>query len=261
MPTKSRLQQNEIRQLIAAYQKSPDDETLQNKLIGHYENLVGALSRKFAGNREAREDLFQVGMMGLFSAMRKYDPSYGRSFESYAVPTIIGEVKRYIRDKTWSVHVPRCIKELSPKIRRASEELTGRLQRSPNIDEIAQAIGESTEKVLETMEMVRSYNALSVDSQINEDSGYGSLTLLDTFGTRDQGYEKVHKKMILETAFKLLSKREKEILLYTYFENLSQKEAGERLGISQMHASRIQRRALQKLRDVLPADGWSSPGI
>lgn len=254
MQTESRLKSNEICQLIAAYQKSPDDEVLQIKLIDHYENLVDSLSGKFAVNREAREDLFQVGMIGLISALKRYDHSYGHSFESFAVPTIIGEIKRYIRDKTWSVHVPRRIKELAPKIRRASEELTASLQRSPSIDEIAEVVGESEESVLETLEMVRSYRALSVDSQIDADSDRGALTLLDTFGFHDQGYEQVHEKMLLESGFKKLSKREKEVLLFTYFDNLSQKEAGERLGISQMHASRIQRKALQKLREALPAD-------
>lgn len=256
MPTKSQQQQIEIQQLILAYQKDPGNESLQTKLIHHYENLVSALANKFARNRDVWEDLFQVGMIGLISALKRFDPSYDRSFESFAVPTIIGEIKRYIRDKTWSVHVPRRIKELGPKIKRVAEELTRDLQRSPKIAEIAEAVGESEESILETMEMARSYNALSVDSQIESDSEGGTVTLLDIVGRQDKGYEQVNKKIFLEKAFQVLTGREKEILICTYFDNLSQKETGERLGISQMHVSRLQRRALSKLREALP-DGDS----
>lgn len=254
MLTKSLPQQNEIHQLIIAYQKCPDDESLQNRLIMQYKNLVGSLSGKYSDHRETREDLYQVGMVGLISALKRYNPSYGRSFESFAVPTIIGEIKRYIRDKTWSVHVPRRIKELSPRVRKISEELTGSLQRFPNTSEIADQLGESEKEVLETLEMAHSYRALSVDSEIESHPGKGAATLLDLVGRPDQGYEHVHKKMMLETAFQILSKQEKEVLLFTYYDNLSQKETGERLGISQMHTSRIQRRALDKLRHFLDSD-------
>ncbi|RYL87824.1 RNA polymerase sigma factor SigB [Sporolactobacillus sp. THM7-4] len=254
MPTKSQ-QQIEIQKTILAYQKNPDDEALQTKLISHYENLVGSLSGKFAKNRETREDLFQVGMIGLLAALRRFDPSFERSFESFAVPTIVGEIKRYIRDKTWSVHVPRRIKELSPKIKKTVDRLTNQLKRSPKIAEIAEALDETEESILETMEMARSYTALSVDSQIEADSEGGTVTLLDLVGRRDKGYDKVNKKLDLEKAFHVLSDREKKIILYTYFENLSQKEAGERLGISQMHVSRLQRKALRKLREAFPENG------
>ncbi|MDD9150765.1 MULTISPECIES: RNA polymerase sigma factor SigB [unclassified Sporolactobacillus] len=254
MPTKSQQQQNDIQQILA-YQKDPGNESLQNKLISRYENLVGVLSNKFAGNRDVREDLFQVGMIGLISALKRFDPVYGRSFESFAVPTIIGEIKRYIRDKTWSVHVPRRIKELGPKIKKAAEELTNNLQRSPRIEEIAEAVGESEESILETMEMTRSYNTLSVDSQIESDAEGGTVTLLDIVGNQDKGYEKINKKILLEKAFRVLTDREKEIIVCTYFDTLSQKETGERLGISQMHVSRLQRRALRKLRETFSGEG------
>lgn len=259
--TKSLPQQNEIHQLIIAYQKCPDDESLQNRLISHYKNLVGSLSGKYSDHRETREDLYQVGMVGLISALKRYNPSYGRSFESFAIPTIVGEIKRYIRDKTWSVHVPRRIKELSPRVRKITEELTGSLQRFPGINEIADELGESEKEILETIEMTHSYRALSVDSEFEKNPGNGPTTLLDLVGRPDQGYERVHKKMMLETAFQILSKQEKEVLLFTYYDNLSQKETGERLGISQMHTSRIQRRALDKLRRFLASEGVAMPYV
>ncbi|RYL98462.1 RNA polymerase sigma factor SigB [Sporolactobacillus sp. THM7-7] len=255
MPTKSHKQQTELRKLILAYQKNPEDEALQTELIGYYEKLVRSLSSKFARNKDIQDDLYQVGMIGLISALKRFDPGYERSFESFAVPTIVGEIKRYIRDKTWSVHVPRRIKELGPKIKKVADQLTRELQRSPKIAEIADAVGESEESILETMEMVRSYNALSVDSQIDADPDGGTVTLLDIVGRQDKGYEKVDKKLFLEKVFRVLSEREKEILIYTYFDNLSQKETGRKLGISQMHVSRLQRKALRKLREALPDDG------
>jgi len=251
LPTKSQ-QQNEIQKWIADFQKNPEDEQLQTKIIRRYEKLVGALASKFAKNSDVREDLYQVGMIGLIAAIKRFDPAVGGSFESFAVPTIVGEIKRYIRDKTWSVHVPRRVKELSPKIRRATEALTNSLQRSPRIDEIAEAIGESEESILETLEMARGYNTLSVDSKIDGDPEGTAMTLLDIVGKQENGYELVHKKLILTEAFQVLSEREKKILICTYYDNLSQKETGARLGISQMHVSRLQRSALRKLRDNLP---------
>lgn len=181
-------------------------------------------------------------MIGLLGAIRRYDESFGKSFEAFAVPTIIGEIKRFLRDKTWSVHVPRRIKELGPKIRVTVEELTTTLHRSPRIDEIADSIGVTEEEVLEAMEMGKSYQALSVDHSIEADSDGGTVTLLDIFGNVDEGFEKVNQRLVLEKVLHVLSDREKMIIQHTYLENLSQKEAGDKLGISQMHVSRLQRR-------------------
>lgn len=240
----------EVLKWLEEFQKTGDEE-LQTKLVLEYENLVQALARKFSKGKRHDEDLIQVGMIGLLAAFRRFDPSYGRSFESFAVPTIVGEIKRFIRDKTWSVHVPRRIKELGPKIKNAVEQLTTELQRSPRVEEIAEHIGVSEEEVLETMEMGKSYQALSVDRSIEADDEGSAVTLLDLVGVNEEGYEKTDQHMLLEKAFSVLTQREKEILVLTYFENLSQKDAGDKLGISQMHVSRLQRRALQKLRESI----------
>ncbi|MBB5174206.1 RNA polymerase sigma factor SigB [Texcoconibacillus texcoconensis] len=227
------------------------DEAVQTQLVQQFEGLVHSLARKFSKGQRYDEDLIQVGMIGLLAALRRFDPEYGRSFESFAVPTIVGEIKRFIRDKTWSVHVPRRIKELGPKIKGAVEELTVEMQRSPQVDEIAEHIGVSEEEVLETMEMGKSYQALSVDRSIEADDEGSAVTLLDLVGATDEGFEKTDQQLLLQKAFNVLNEREKQILYYTYFENYSQKEAGEHLGISQMHVSRLQRRALKKLRESL----------
>src|SRR5690606_19931151 len=120
-------------------------------------------------NADLFEDLVQVGMIGLLAAIKRYDSSLGKSFETFAIPTIIGEIKRFLRDKTWSVHVPRRIKELGPKIKKAVDALTVKNQKSPTVKEIAEYLDASEEEILETMEMSKSYHALSVDKKIDAD--------------------------------------------------------------------------------------------
>ncbi|WP_377891882.1 RNA polymerase sigma factor SigB [Alkalihalobacillus sp. R86527] len=242
---------NEVYEWIEQYQNDPTDEVVQLKLVERYEDLVQSLARKFSKGKSIHDDLSQVGMIGLLAALRRFDPSFGRSFESFAVPTIVGEIKRFIRDKTWSVHVPRRIKELGPRIKKAVEDLTNELQRSPKVDELAEYLNVSEEEVLETMEMGKSYQALSVDSSIEADQEGSTVTLLDLVGDQEQGFDLVDQQMVLKKAFAVLSEREQEILNCTYFENMSQKETGEKLGISQMHVSRLQRRALEKLRQAI----------
>lgn len=247
--------EDEVYQWIEYLQKNPKDEEIQEKIVLTYQNLVRSIARKYAKNNSIHEDLVQVGMLGLLAAIRRYDSSLGKSFESFAIPTIIGEIKRFIRDKTWSVHVPRRIKELGPKIKRATEELTILKQRSPSVADIANHLDVTEEEVLETMEMGQSYKALSVDRKIEANSDGSTVSILDLIGDKDDSFEKMDLRLLLEKVLPILSEREQKILQYTYFENLSQKEAGERLDISQMHVSRIQRRALLKLREALQADG------
>lgn len=260
MTTKSQQDnknQDEIYQWIRDLQEDPENEALQEKIVLTYTDLVESIARKYSKNSSIHEDLSQVGMIGLIAAVRRYDASYGKSFESFAIPTIIGEIKRFIRDKTWSVHVPRRIKELGPKIRKAVDELTTENQDSPTVPEIADYLNVSEEEVLETMEMGKSYKALSVDRKIEADSEGSTVAILDLVGNSDSGFENVDQRMLLEKILPVLSEREQEILRCTYFEHMSQKETGEQLGISQMHVSRLQRRSLRKLREALQSDSVS----
>lgn len=246
----------QIQAWIISYQKNHDEEA-QKQLVLYYRGMVEMISRKYGKGRSFQEDIYQVGMIGLLGAIRRYDETYGKSFEAFAVPTIIGEIKRFLRDKTWSVHVPRRIKEIGPKIKHATEELSTELQRSPRVDEIAAYIGTSEEEVLEAMEMGRSYQALSVDHTIEADADGGTITLLDIFGNIEEGYEKTDQRLVLEKVLHVLTDREKKVIHFTYLENLSQKETGEKLGISQMHVSRLQRRAIKKLREAVNTEGKS----
>lgn len=247
----------EVLNWIAEYQEHESDEA-QTNLVLRYQQLVESIARKYSHGKSYYDDIVQVGMLGLLGAIRRFDPSFGRSFEAFAVPTIVGEIKRFLRDKTWDVHVPRRIKELGPRIKAAVEALTTELQRSPSISEIASHLEVQDEEVLEAMEMGRSYQALSMDHSIESDSDGGTVTLFDVVGKEDNGFEATNRSMIVEDAMSVLNERERQIIQLTYLEQLSQKEAGERLGISQMHVSRIQRKAIKKLQDAVIARGGVS---
>jgi len=248
----SKREKDKIYEWIEEIQKDPTNEYIQEKIVLQYKNLVESLARKYSRNSDIHEDFVQIGMIGLLSAVKRYDRSFKRSFESFAIPTILGEIKRYIRDQTWSVHVPRRIKELGPKIKHAVDDLTNANQQSPGIQEIAEYLNVSEEDVLETMEMSKSYRALSVDRKVEADSDGGTVSILDLIGDTENDYETIDQQILLEKVLPTLSEREQDILKCTFFDNMSQKETGELLGISQMHVSRLQRRSLRKLREAMP---------
>ncbi|WJY27183.1 MULTISPECIES: RNA polymerase sigma factor SigB [Sporosarcina] len=256
-PTRDPLVQEQVLEWIRRYQETEDEEA-QTQLVLHYERLVQSIARKYSKGKSYHEDIAQVGMLGLLGAIRRYDPDFGRSFEAFAVPTIIGEIKRFLRDKTWAVHVPRRIKELGPRIKATVETLTTELQRSPLVSEIADYLEVDEESVLEAMEMGRSYQALSMDHTLEADSEGGTVTLFDIIGSTDEGYEKTDQRLLVANALDVLSDRERQIIQYTYIEQLSQKETGELLGISQMHVSRLQRKAIKKLQEAILAAGGAS---
>lgn len=240
----------EIDALILEYQQN-GNSSAQTILVEQYTALVGSLARKYSKGKDFHEDIMQVGMLGLLGAIRRYDPSLGKSFESFLIPTVIGEIKRFLRDKTWSIHVPRRTKELWPKVKSVVDDLTIQYQRSPKIWEIAEYLDILEEEVLEAMEMGKSYQVTSVDQSIKTGSDGSKVTILDIIGSPDEGFEKVDQKILLQSVLHVLSKREREIIHSTFVENKSQKEIGESLKISQMHVSRIQKEAIEKLRKAL----------
>lgn len=247
----------EVLNWITLYQTS-NDEVAQTNLVLHYRQLVESIARKYSHGKSYYDDIVQVGMLGLLGAIRRFDSTYGRSFEAFAVPTIVGEIKRFLRDKTWDVHVPRRIKELGPRIKTTVEKLTTDLQRSPSISEIASYLDVQEEEILEAMEMGRSYQALSMDHSIESDADGSSITLFDIVGREDEGFEMMNRRIIVSDVMDILSERERQIIQLTYLHQLSQKEAGNRLGISQMHVSRIQRKAIKKLHDAINSSGGVS---
>ena len=240
----------EIFEWIARYQTTEDDQALTN-LVEHYRYLVISIARRYARGKSNYDDIVQVGMLGLLGAIRRFDPDFGGGFEAYAVPTIVGEIKHFLRDKTWDVHVPRRLKELGIRIKEAVELLTVELQYSPTIEEIAAHLKVREEEVLEAIEIGGSYHALSMDQSLECNADGSTMTFFDVIGKIDDGYEKTNKRLIVANAMRNLNVQEKQIIQFTYIDQISQKEAGERLGISQMQVSRIQRRAIKKLQEVI----------
>ncbi len=256
MVTKSQAhKEKDIYEWIKIIQEDPDDKATQEKVVEAYNKLVHSLAHKYSKNQSHHEDLFQVGMIGLLVAVQRYDAKFGGTFETFAIPTIIGEIKRFIRDKTWSVHVPRRIKELGPKINATLAELTEENQRTPQVSEIAEHLNVSEEEVLETMEMSNSYKALSADTPQQSDGDEGNASILDMIGNQDAGYDKIDTHLLLEKILPILAEREQQILKCLFFENMSQQETADLLELSQMHVSRLQRQALKKLKEALVEEG------
>lgn len=247
-----KLEKQNVYELIEQLKRNPDDNSTKERLVLQYEQLVISLASRFTNDKTNREDLMQVGMIGLINAAWRYDQSYGTTFEAFAIPTIIGEIKRYIRDKTWSVQVPRRVKELSSKIQQAIDYLIQELQRQPTLEEIAQHLNITVSELAEIMLMNKNYKTLSVDFKAaNNRSNDNSYVLSDIIGADEKYFDLIEAKMLLEKIFRALDEREQKILKYLYYDRLTQREVGEKLGISQMHVSRLQKEALMKLRKQL----------
>lgn len=229
----------------------PAYETLRNELIVAHLNLVRYLAVKFANRGEALDDLIQVGTVGLLKAIDRFDLDRGVEFTTYATPTIVGEIKRYFRDKGWAVKVPRRLQELNLAVNRAIEKLTVKLGHSPTVAELASHLGATEEEILEAQELGAAYNLLSLDTELGGENDKKSQTLADYVGQNDAGLELLEDRANLERAFEVLTGRERIILYLRFYENVSQTEIAKRLNVSQMHVSRLQQRALEKLKNVL----------
>jgi len=214
-------------------------------------NLVRYLAVKFANRGESLDDLIQVGTVGLIKAIDRFDLDRKVEFTTYATPTIVGEIKRYFRDKGWAVKVPRRLQELNLAVNRAVEVLTSKLNRSPMVSDLAEHLGVSEEQILEAQELGQAYNVLSLDTELNGENEKKSATLLDYLGAEDVGLEQIEDRANLERAFEVLNRRERLILYLRFYQNISQTEIARRLNVSQMHISRLQQKALEKLKGVL----------
>jgi len=226
-------------------------DRLRNELVVAHLNLVRYLAVKFANRGEALDDLIQVGTVGLLKAIDRFDLERGVEFTTYATPTIVGEIKRYFRDKGWAVKVPRRLQELNLAVNRANEKLTVKLGHSPTVNELAQHLGATEEDILEAQELGQAYNLLSLDTELNGEGDKKAQTLADYVGQNDPALEMLEDRANLERAFAVLSGRERVILYLRFYESVSQTEIAKRLNVSQMHVSRLQQKALEKLRVFL----------
>ena len=224
---------------------------LRSDLVVAHLNLVRFLALKFANRGEPLDDLIQVGTVGLLKAIDRFDLDRGVEFTTYATPTIVGEIKRYFRDKGWAVKVPRRLQELNLSVNRASEKLAIALGHSPTVAELAHHLDASEEEILEAQELGQAYNLLSLDSEVAGDSDKKAQTLADTVGENDAALTLLEDRANLEQAFAVLSGRERVIIYLRFYESVSQTEIAKRLNVSQMHVSRLQAKALDKLRGIL----------
>ncbi len=226
-------------------------EALREELVVAHLNLVRFLAMKFVNRGEPLDDLVQVGTLGLLKAIDRFDTERGVEFTTYATPTIVGEIKRHFRDKGWAVKVPRRLQELNQSVNRSIDALAIELGRSPTVAELAERLNASEEEILEAQELGQAYNLLSLDSEVGGDGDKKSQTLADTVGMTDAGMELLEDRANLERAFHVLTGRERVIIYLRFYESVSQTEIAARLQVSQMHVSRLQAKALEKLRGAL----------
>ena len=226
--------------------------TARDGLVHLHMPLVEHCARRFRNRGEPLEDLVQVGTIGLIKAVDRFETDRGVEFSTYATPTIIGEIKRYFRDKGWAIRVPRRLQELRMQIGTATSELTQQLGRSPTPRELAEVIGCSVEEIVEGIESSNAYSTLSLDA--SEDSEDGPPSMLAMLGVDDAGLEHVEVRESIKPLLAGLGEREKRILLLRFFKNMTQSQIADEIGVSQMHVSRLLSRTLEQLRTSLEAD-------
>jgi RNA polymerase sigma-B factor len=234
------------RALFARYldKRDPVDREM---LVERFLPLARQLARRYQRPEEPFDDLFQVACLGLVKAIDRFDLEREVAFSSYAVPTILGEIKRYFRDRTWSVRVPRDLQELALKVDRAVSELSLDLHRQPTVEEIGAKVGAEEEDVLEALEASGAYKATSLESPRSSEDESGD-TLGDTLGTEERGFALAEDRATIEHLMRSITPREREVLHLRFAEDLTQAEIGERIGVSQMQVSRIIRQSVARLR-------------
>ncbi|GIF00425.1 RNA polymerase sigma factor SigF [Paractinoplanes rishiriensis] len=228
----------------------PSRADLRDRAIEAWLPLARHLANRYSGRGEPVDDLCQVAVMGLIKAVDRFDAERGVDFAGFAIPTIVGELKRHFRDRTWSIRVPRRLQELRLAITAANSTLTHTLGRSPTVADIAAHLGVSEEDVLEGLEGARAYTATSLSVPAGDDS---IATLGDTLGGEDAGFEIAELRVALGPALASLDEREQKIISLRFYGNLTQSEIAQQIGISQMHVSRLLTRALAKLRKQIDA--------
>ena len=253
-----RSAQTNTEALILHYQQTGCNDTA-TLLLKQYESMVRMAAGKMSRNRpDLFEDLYQVGQMSVLKLLKQFDLSLGVQFEAYMMKSVIGHMKNYLRDKSWYVQVPRRIKEKGNQIQQVIDRLTVKLERSPNVDEIAAEMELSVEETIEILAGRDYYHYVSLDTPLSSDDN-GS-TIGDVIGSASDAYVNVENRMALEEAMGHLKPEEQQVLQLAYAEGQSQRTIAQQLGVSQMSVSRIQKRALDKLKSYFQeAEGRKAP--
>ncbi|HEY6745970.1 MAG TPA: SigB/SigF/SigG family RNA polymerase sigma factor [Mycobacteriales bacterium] len=227
---------------------APEREQIRAELVEQHLPLVRYFARRYAGRGEPMDDLIQAGSLGLVKAVDRFEPERGLEFSTYAAPTILGEIRRHFRDRTWAVHVHRGLQELTAEITRYAAELTQELNRAPSVAELVARSGRSEEKVLEALDCAAAYTADSLETPMGEDR-----TLGDSLGGEDTALLDVELHESLGPVLATLAPRERRILQLRFYGNQTQSQIAAQLGISQMHVSRLLAKTLASLREQLLA--------
>jgi RNA polymerase sigma-B factor len=238
---------NEDRELLRRYHEE-GDTSAREELIERHLPLVRSLARRYAGRGESLEDIEQVGAIGLIKAIDRFELSRDVSLATYATPNVVGEIKRHFRDKGWAIRVPRALQELNATMSGTIERLTVRLGRSPSITEIAGELNTTPEEVLEAMEVGSAYSTVSLSGA---PGGGDELDPMETIGSEDPQFERTEERAALAPALAALPEREREILRMRFEEGLPQTQIAQRVGLSQMHVSRLIRKSLAVMRAEL----------
>lgn len=242
--------------LLAAFAASPlgDPERaeLRERLVLGYLPVVRNVARRYSGRGEPFDDLVQAGCLGLLSAIERFDPRQGHHFLSFAVPTITGEIRHHFRDKTWVMRVPRRVKELQAPINAAVVELSSQLERAPRPSEIASHLRIPVTEVIDSLHSAQAYRPGSLDTPLYKDGGEASL--VDTLGQVDPRFELFVASHALAPHLAALPARERDIVIMRFYQDMTQTQIARRIGVSQMHISRILTATLTTLREAVEAD-------
>jgi RNA polymerase sigma-B factor len=244
-----------LTELAALSPDHPSRPALRERTINAFVPLARHLANRYHGRGEPADDLFQTATIGLIKAVDRFDPERGVEFLGFAIPTIVGEIKRHFRDRTWDVRVPRKLQERRLAISEATDRLSHKLGRSPTVADLAAHLGLSEEEVLEGLEGARAYNCTSLSTPLHDDGG---MELGDALGGPDPELELAELRVALGPAMATLQPREQEILMLRFYGNFTQSQIAARIGVSQMHVSRLLARTLAKLRRELAAGSGTS---
>ncbi|WP_063003010.1 SigB/SigF/SigG family RNA polymerase sigma factor [Nocardia salmonicida] len=228
--------------------RSPEHDALRDRIIEVCLPLAEHIARKYANRGEIFDDLLQTARLGMVMAVDRYDVTTGSPFLGFAVPTIMGEVRRHFRDHIWPLHVPRREKELQGKVRAASEEMSRRLQRSPTAHELATELDVPVTDIARTLVAANAFQTRSLDTPARDNDGDPSMTVADTFGADDPHYRLAEDTITVAPLLAQLPPEDRQLLIWRFYDTLSQAEIAERLGVSQMSVSRKLTRLLGNLR-------------
>jgi len=234
------------RALLVAYLENGDVRA-RDRLVEEMMPLVRSLANRYAGRGEPTEDLIQVGAIGLVKAIDRFELEKGVELSTYAVPTIVGEIRRHFRDRTWGVHVPRRLKELSMRLSRTRDDLSAELGRSPTVAELAEAVGVDEEEVIDALQASKAYAPRSLDQPHDDDEPARPTGLAD----EERGYAALERGSVVRQGLDTLDERERRIVVLRFLRGMSQSEIAAEIGISQMHVSRLLRKSLETMRGRL----------